>query len=269
MSFLIERCALLKIASWNVNSLKVRLPAVLSWLKTHQVDVLALQELKLASEFFPYEAFANIGYHAIVNGQKTYNGVAIVSKTLCTEVIRDNPHLIDPQKRMICANVSGIRLINIYAVNGEALDSDKFFYKERWYQALELFLAEQMQRFEQVLLMGDFNIAPADIDVYDVDIFHDRILCSQQERQWLRRLSALGLKDGVRELMPTDPMFTWWDYRANAFKRNMGLRIDLALMSTTLQKKLQAVWVDRMERARERPSDHAPMLLDFRMKDID
>lgn len=255
----------MKIASWNVNSLKVRLPAVLSWLKTHQVDVLALQELKLANELFPYEAFANIGYHAVVNGQKTYNGVAIVSKALGTEVIRDNPHLTDSQKRMICANVGGIRLINIYAVNGEALESDKFFYKKRWYQALELFLAEQMQRFEQVLLMGDFNIAPDDIDVYDVGVCHDRILCSREERQWLRRLLALGLKDGMRELMPTDPMFTWWDYRANAFKRNMGLRIDLALMSVTLQKKLQAVLVDRLERARGRPSDHAPVLLDFQM----
>lgn len=255
----------MKIASWNVNSLKVRLPAVLSWLKTYQVDVLALQELKLANEFFPYEAFANIGYHAVVNGQKTYNGVAIVSKTPCTEVIRDNPYLSDRQKRMICANIGEIRLINIYAVNGEALESDKFFYKKRWYQALELFLAEQIQCFEQVLLMGDFNIAPEDIDVYDVDICHDRILCSQEERQWLKRLLALGLRDGVRELMPTDPMFTWWDYRANAFKRNMGLRIDLALMSTTLQKKLQAVLVDLLERARERPSDHVPVLLDFRM----
>ena len=253
---------LMKIASWNVNSLNVRLPHVLQWLENHPVDVLALQELKLDQDKFPISAIEEAGYHAVWFGQKTYNGVALLFKGEATDVVTGIPNYTDEQRRMIAATINGVRIINVYCVNGEAVDSAKFAYKREWFAALNAFVAQEMQQHEQVVLLGDFNIAPADLDVYDAEKWQGKILCSTDERQWFQQLLALGLHDSFRSKRPEDVQYTWWDYRMNMFKRKLGLRIDHILVSTALKETIVTVDVDEIARSWERPSDHAPITLE-------
>ncbi len=251
----------MKITTWNVNSLNVRLPHVIKWLSENPVDVLALQELKLDQDKFPAEAFAEIGYHAVWSGQKTYNGVALISKLPATDISLGMPDLEDPQRRVIAATFGDIRVVDVYCVNGEAVDSEKYAYKEAWFAALTSKMKQELATHENVVLLGDFNIAPDDLDVYDPVKWDGKILCSAAERTWLKNLLDLGLSDSFRHLYPEAVAYTWWDYRMNMFRRKLGLRIDLILVTSGLLAKAQDVSVDEDTRAWERPSDHAPVTI--------
>ena len=253
----------MKIASWNVNSLNVRLPHVQQWLETHQPDVLGLQETKLTDDKFPAEALKEAGYHSVFAGQKTYNGVALLSRQPLSDWQADIDGLDDPQRRIIAATVGDIRVINLYVVNGKAVGSDKYDYKLQWLDAVTQFLETQMQRFERVVVMGDFNIAPADEDVHDPEAWHEKILCSTPEREAYQRILSLGLSDTFRQFDQPERSFSWWDYRAAGFRRDLGLRIDLVLASQALAKHCSKAWIDRESRAWERPSDHAPAVAEF------
>ncbi|MCG7656801.1 exodeoxyribonuclease III [Wielerella bovis] len=251
----------MKIATWNVNSLNVRLPHVLNWLADNQPDVLVLQELKLEQDKYPAAAIRMMGWHTEWSGQKTYNGVAIISRHELQDVHIGLPDLPDdPQRRVIAATANGVRVINVYCVNGEALDSPKFAYKREWFAALTQFVREQMTRYPELVLLGDFNIAPSDEDVYAPDKWYEQIHCSSEERQWLKNLLDLGLTDALRHVHPTGKFYTWWDYRGAMFQKGLGLRIDHLLISDTLKMRLQDVQVDTVTRGLERPSDHAPVV---------
>lgn len=254
----------MKIATWNVNSLRVRLPQVLDWLAATQPEVLALQETKLPDEEFPVAAFQEAGYEASFSGQKTYNGVALVSRTAAQSVIREVPGLEDPQRRVIAGTVQGVRVINLYVVNGAEVGSDKFSYKLNWLEKVTAFVSDQLREFPQLVVLGDFNIAPDDRDVYDPELCRERILCSTPERQALRRLLELGLVDTFRLFEQEPESFSWWDYRAAAFRRNMGLRIDLILANESMARRCTACRIDKGPRALPRPSDHAPVIATFR-----
>ena len=253
----------MKIATWNVNSLNVRLPHVLDWLAQHQPDVLVLQELKLDQDNFPHAEIAAAGYQAVWNGQKTYNGVAILSRHAISDVVCDMPDFADEQKRVIAASINGVRVVNVYCVNGEAVGSDKYAYKQRWFAALHDYMHSVVAAHPQTVLLGDFNIAPADLDVYDPEKWHEKILCSTPERQWFGQLLDLGLTDSLRHLDAESPSYTWWDYRMNMFRRKLGLRIDHILVSAPLLARLHSVSVDTIARGQERPSDHAPVCAVF------
>ncbi|EGZ47625.1 exodeoxyribonuclease III [Neisseria wadsworthii] len=254
----------MKIATWNVNSLKVRLPQVQEWLQQHQPDVLVLQELKLDHDQFPAAVFQMQGYQVVWSGQKTYNGVAIISKHDIAEVCTHLPLLPDdPQKRVIAATINGVRVIDVYCVNGEALDSPKFEYKREWFSALNAFVKEELACHEKLVLLGDFNIAPADLDCYDPEKWHEKIHCSSAERAWFQALLDLGLHDSLRHIHPDAVMYTWWDYRGAMFRRKQGLRIDHILVSSLMRDALHNVSVDTEARGWERPSDHAPVLAEF------
>lgn len=254
---------MMKIATWNVNSLKVRLPHVLDWLEQAQPDVLALQELKLEQDKFPLEAIQEAGYHAVWNGQKTYNGVAILSKQAPQNTVLDLPGLNDVQKRVITTTIDDIRIICVYCVNGEALDSEKFIYKQQWFAALRQYIEQELQAHKNTIVLGDFNIAPHDIDVYDPEKWYEKILCSTQERQWFQALVDCGLHDSLHHCHPDKACYTWWDYRMNMFKRKLGLRIDHILISPPLLSRLQDVTIATETRGWERPSDHAPVIAHF------
>ncbi|MDO5685793.1 MAG: exodeoxyribonuclease III [Neisseria sp.] len=254
----------MKIATWNVNSLNVRLPHVLQWLNEHQPDVLALQELKLDQDKFPHEAIRAAGFQAAWYGQKTYNGVAIIARETPQDVVYGMADFEDPQRRVIAATVNGVRIVNAYCVNGEAVGSEKFAYKKQWFAALQGCLKAELAAHEALVLLGDFNIAPSDADVYDPKKWHEKILCSSEERAWFQALLDLGLHDALRELNPHEPLFTWWDYRMNGFKRDLGLRIDHVLLSEKLMAQAHSYGIDRAARAAERPSDHAPVWVQLR-----
>ncbi len=254
----------MKITTWNVNSLNVRLPQVQNWLADHQPDILVLQELKLDQDKFPAAALQMMGWHSVWSGQKTYNGVAIISRSEPQDVHVGLPTLPDdPQRRVIAATVNGVRVINVYCVNGEALDSPKFQYKEQWFAALTEFVRDEMTRHEKLVLLGDFNIAPADADCYDPEKWHEKIHCSSIERQWFKNLLDLGLTDSLRQIHPEGAFYTWFDYRGAMFQRKLGLRIDHQLISPALSAVLKDVYVDLDARAQERPSDHAPVVAEF------
>ncbi len=254
----------MKIATWNVNSLKVRLPHVSDWLIQNQPDILCLQELKLDQDQFPLAAFELLGYRAVWSGQKTYNGVAILSKAEAQNVHTGLPALPDdPQRRVIAATIGGVRVVNVYCVNGEAVGSEKFAYKQQWFAALAEFIRSELAQHPQLVLLGDFNIAPADLDVYDPEKWQGKILCSDEERAWFQTLLDLGLTDSLRHLHPAEPLYTWWDYRMNMFRRKLGLRIDHILTSQALLPRLQNAGIDTAPRALERPSDHAPVWAEF------
>jgi len=253
----------MKIATWNVNSMKVRLPHVVEWLQNHEPDVLVLQEIKQLTENFPTEALQEIGYHSIASGQKTYNGVAVISKNPATDAITDFPDLDDPQRRILASTVDGIRIVDLYIPNGSEVGSEKYEYKLNWLKSLRNFLEAEMQRHENVVVLGDFNIAPADADVYDPEKWGDAILCSPPERQALAELFNLGLTDVFRKFEHPEGTFSWWDYRAAGFRRNAGLRIDLILTSDGMTERCKASYVDKEPRAWERPSDHAPVIAEF------
>lgn len=254
----------MKIATWNVNSLKVRLAQVSDWLIQNRPDVLCLQELKLDQDQFPQAAFELSGYRAVWSGQRAYNGVAILSKTEAQDVHVGLPALAnDSQRRVIAATVGGVRIVNVYCVNGEAVESDKFSYKQQWFAALTELVREELARHPQLVLLGDFNIAPADLDVYDPEKWQGKVLCSDEERQWFQILLNLGLTDSLRHLHPSESLYTWWDYRMNMFRRKLGLRIDHILSSNKMLPRLRAAGVDTAPRALERPSDHAPVWAEF------
>ena len=253
------------IATWNVNSLKVRLPHVLGWVGRHRPDVVCLQETKLEDGNFPLEAIAQAGYQALFSGQKTYNGVAILSRSPCSDVVAAVPGFEDAQKRVLAATIEGVRVICVYVPNGESVDSDKYQYKLRWLAALNAWLRQEIERFPRLAVLGDFNIAPEDRDVHDPAVWNGQVLFSAPEREAFRGLLALGLKDGFRLFEQPEKSFTWWDYRMNAFRRKLGLRIDHVLLSAELAKRCTACWIDCEPRAAERPSDHAPVTAELNL----
>ena len=253
----------MKIATWNVNSMNVRLPHVLEWLQSHEPDVLVLQEIKQLTEKFPVDALAEPGYASIANGQKTYNGVAVICRTDPADAVFDLPGLDDPQRRVLGATVDGVRVIDLYVPNGQAVGSEKYDYKLGWLAALREFLEDQLAQHDKLVVLGDFNIAPADEDVYDPEKWGEDILCSPLERQALGALLDLGLTDVFRKFEQPEKAFSWWDYRAAGFRRNAGLRIDLILTSAAMTAACTASYVDKEPRAWERPSDHAPVVAEF------
>jgi exodeoxyribonuclease-3 len=253
----------MKIASWNVNSLKVRLPHVLEWLARARPDALCLQELKLEDKNFPADALLAAGYHSVYSGQKTYNGVAILSRTPPQAVSFGIPDFADEQKRVISATVGGVRLVCAYFPNGQSLESDKYQYKLKWLTALTAWLKSELMQHPQLALLGDYNIAPEDRDVHDPKAWEGQNLVSEPERAAYRGLVALGLTDSFRMFEQAPGSFTWWDYRMNAFRRKLGLRIDIILLSPALAKKCTASSVDIEPRKLERPSDHAPVVAEL------
>ncbi|MDX1498928.1 MAG: exodeoxyribonuclease III [Woeseiaceae bacterium] len=253
----------MKIASWNVNSMKVRAPQVLAWLEEHAPDVLVLQEIKQVTEAFPADEVAAAGYESLANGQKTYNGVATLSRSPIGDPVTGIPGLDDPQRRVLAATVAGIRIVNLYVPNGQAVGSDKYDYKLGWLAALRDWLADELDRHPNLVVLGDFNIAPADEDVYDPEKWGDAILCSPAERAALGELIGLGLTDVFRKFDQPEKSFSWWDYRAAGFRRDAGLRIDLILTSPAMTDACTASYIDREPRGWERPSDHAPVVAEF------
>ncbi|MCK7593485.1 exodeoxyribonuclease III [Pseudomarimonas salicorniae] len=252
----------MKIASWNVNSLNVRLPHLQEWLKAAQPDIVGLQETKLEDAKFPDDALLELGYRSVFAGQKTYNGVALVSKQPAEEVQVGIPGFEDEQKRVIAARFGDVRVVNLYVVNGKAVGDEKYEYKLRWLDAVHDWLAEEIARHPKLVVLGDFNIAPDDRDVHDPEAWHEKILCSTPERDALKRLCALGLHDSFRLHNDEAGHFSWWDYRAAGFRRNLGLRIDLLLVSEALRAGCSASAIEREPRTWERPSDHAPVWVD-------
>lgn len=252
----------MKIATWNVNSLKVRLPHLLQWLESNPVDVLCLQETKLEDDKFPLADINAAGYQVAFSGQKTYNGVAILSKHPITDVVRNNPRFEDPQQRILAATIEGMRFISAYVPNGQAVDSDKYVYKLAWLASLREWLAEELRTHgEQGLaILGDYNIAPEDRDVYDPVGWGGEVLCSPKEREALEHLIGLGLTDSFRLFEQPDKSFSWWDYRQLGYQKNKGLRIDHILLSEPLAKRCVACTIDRVPRKWTQPSDHAPVI---------
>lgn len=254
----------MRIGTWNVNSLRVRLPHLLSFLATDPVDVLGLQEIKCLDEQVPREALAAAGWQVVSNGQKTYNGVAILSRGLPIEdVVRDIPGFADEQKRVIAATVGGVRVICVYVVNGQAVDSEKYLYKLRWLAALREYLRSELLAHPRLAVVGDYNIAPAIEDTHDPAVWEGKILCSPAEREHFRGLIDLGLTDCLALCPASSSRFTWWDYRQAAFRRDMGLRIDHVLVSPALATELRECHVYLEPRRLERPSDHAPVVASF------
>jgi len=253
----------MKIATWNVNSLKVRLPHVLEWMESAGPDVLVLQEIKQTNDDFPVKAFADVGYQAIASGQKTYNGVAVIARGTPRDAVTDFPGFDDPQRRILASTIGELRIVNLYVPNGQEVGSDKYAYKLGWLAALGNFLRAELASHEHVVVLGDFNIAPEDRDVYDPVKWGDAVLCSPAERQALRDVLELGFVDVFRRFEQEEKSFSWWDYRAAGFRRNAGLRIDLILASEILAGKCIASYIDREPRTWERPSDHTPVIAEF------
>lgn len=251
------------IATWNVNSLRVRLPHVQTWLTTNKPDVLALQEIKLTEADFPHEAIQAAGYQALVSGQRTYNGVAILSRTPATDVITDIPGLEDHQRRVLAATIDGVRVINLYVPNGESVNSEKYQYKLNWLKYLDLWLKAEMKHHAKLVVVGDFNIAPSDIDVYNTKAWEGQVLFSAPERKAFQAMLDLGLFDVFRTLHPSLQAYSWWDYRMNAYKRKMGLRIDHILSTEAMMHACERCVIDEGPRGLERPSDHAPVAARF------
>ena len=255
----------MKIASWNVNSLNVRLPQLQQWLGEFAPDVVGLQETKLEDHRFPDDALAALGYRSVFHGQKTYNGVAILARDHALQDVQAGiPGFDDPQARAIAATVGDVRIVNLYVVNGQDVGTEKYDYKLRWLEAVHGWLAEELRRHDKLVVLGDFNIAPDDRDVHDPSVWNDdHILTSSAERAALQRLLALGLHDGFRLHHDEAGVFSWWDYRQAAFRRNLGLRIDLTLVSDALRGSTMAAGIDRTPRTWERASDHAPAFVEL------
>lgn len=256
----------MKLATWNVNSLKVRLSHLLDWLAIHEPDAVCLQETKLENGVFPLKEIEAAGYQCAFSGQKTYNGVAILSREPLTDIAAGIPGFADEQKRIIAASVGAgarVRIICAYVPNGQSVDSDKYRYKLQWLSAFHDWLGEEMRHRSHLAVLGDYNIAPADEDVHDPARWAGQVLCSPREREAFRALIGLGLKDSFRLFAQPDKSFTWWDYRMNAFKRNLGLRIDHILLSPELATRCKACRIDLEPRRLERPSDHAPVIAEM------
>jgi exodeoxyribonuclease-3 len=253
----------LKLATWNVNSLGVRLPHVIEWIGNESPDILVMQEIKQLTEAFPAAAFSELGYHTVANGQKTYNGVAIACREPATDPVVELPNFEDAQRRVLAASIGAVRVINLYVPNGSSVGSEKYEYKLAWLAALRDYLAAELKQNDKLIVLGDFNIAPEDRDVYDPVKWGDEILCSPAERQALRKLLELGLADVYRLFDQPAASFSWWDYRQAGFRRNAGLRIDLILASKSMARACTGSRIDKEPRTWERPSDHAPVLAEF------
>lgn len=256
---------MITVASWNVNSLKVRLAQLAEWLGANPVDVIGLQETKLTDENFPQAELEALGYHVLRNGQKTYNGVALLSRKPLEAARLALDGIDDPQRRIVAASSGGIRYINVYVPNGQAVGSDKYDYKLRWLRALHQFLREELTAHPRLVVMGDFNIAPDDRDVHDPLAWAGQVLCSEPERSALQGLMDLGLADTFRLFEQPAGSYSWWDYRQAGFRRNLGLRIDLILASAALRDCCRGSRVDIEPRRFERPSDHAPAVARFEL----
>jgi exodeoxyribonuclease-3 len=254
---------MMKLATWNVNSLAVRLPQLLDWLVAHPVDALVLQETKLTDDKFPQAELAAAGWQAAWFGQKTYNGVALISRSAASDTVRNIPGFDDAQARVIAGTVDGVRVVGGYFPNGQAPDSDKFVYKMRWLQGLQDWLRSELSVHERLVLMGDFNIAPEDRDVYDPVAWAGQIHCTPEERAHFQALVGLGLCDAFRLFEQPPKSWSWWDYRNLAFRKNQGLRIDHILVSPALKPRVKACVIDKAPRRNERPSDHAPVIVEL------
>jgi exodeoxyribonuclease-3 len=255
----------MRIATWNVNSLRVRLPQLLDWLKAEQPDVVGLQETKMTDAEFPADQIEAAGYRVVFTGQKTYNGVALVSREAGADVVRELPGFDDAQRRVIGATYGGVRVLNVYVPNGESVNSEKFAYKLRWLECFADYVRGQLAAHPRLVVVGDFNIAPEERDVHDPKEWQGQVLFSDAERAAFRRLLDLGLNDTFRLFEQEEKCFSWWDYRMNAFKRNRGLRIDHILAGNALAKHCRACRIDKNLRRLERPSDHAPVSAEFVM----
>jgi len=256
----------LKITTWNVNSLTARLTRAEAWLRANQIDILCLQELKLETHKFPRDVFAALGYRAAVFGQKTYNGVAVLAKQSLpdfTDVVTGVPGFADEQCRAIAVTIGDVRVIDLYVVNGQAIDSDKFQYKLRWLDAVSAWLAVEREKYAKLVVVGDFNIAPTDADVHDPVAWAGQVLCTDQERAAFEHWKSLGLVDCFRKFEHPPKTFTWWDYRMLGFPKNLGLRIDHILASPLVADTCTECVIDRNERKGEKPSDHAPVTATF------
>ncbi len=259
----------MKIVTWNVNSLNVRLEHVLDWIGDNKPDVLCLQETKQTNEKFPHDAFSSIGYHSYHNGQKTYNGVAIISNNPLQNVSIDLPNYDDAQKRIITGQylskkLGSVQIVSAYVPNGQSLDSEKFIYKMSWLECFSEWSKTLLKKNKHVILTGDFNIAPADIDCHNPDEWQGKILVSPQERDFFNTILNLGFQDSFRILNPDDKLYSWWDYRMAGYRRNLGMRIDHILSSESLQNNLSKSFIDEHPRKLERPSDHTPVVTVFK-----
>lgn len=265
MSYRLVKINNMKIATWNVNSLKVRLPHLLDWLASRQPDVVCLQETKLEDANFPQAALEEAGYRCAASGQKTYNGVAILARGALADIQVGISGFEDAQKRVVAASVDGVRVVCAYVPNGQSVGSEKYEYKLKWLAALANWLRQELQRAPRLVLLGDYNIAPEDRDVHDPKLWEGQVLVSEPERDAFRRLLALGLQDSFRLFPQAEKSFTWWDYRMNAFKRNLGLRIDHIMVSPELAGNCVSCAIDPEPRKLERPSDHAPVIAELKL----
>jgi exodeoxyribonuclease-3 len=252
-----------KLATWNVNSLRVRLPHLLAWLAANSPDAMCLQETKCEDAAFPADELMAAGYCSIHNGQRTYNGVAILARNAPGGICRGIPEFSDEQSRVIAGDFDGIRLVSVYVPNGQSVGSDKYIYKLRWFEALAAWLEAELARNARIAVLGDFNVAPEDRDVHDPVAWAGQVLCSEPERGALRRLVDLGFVDSFRLFEQPEKSFSWWDYRMGAFRRNMGLRIDHVLLSPELARACRSCSIDAAPRRLERPSDHAPVVCEI------
>lgn len=255
--------SIFKIATWNVNSLRVRIAQLLAWLAEHQPDIIVLQETKIEDKDFPVAELAAAGYQVVYSGQKSYNGVAILSRQPLLEMTTDIPNLDDHQRRILAATCGDLRIVNLYVPNGAGLDSDKYPYKLNWLAQVQAYLQQQLTLYPRLLVLGDFNIAPEDRDVYDPGALIGQVLVSEPERVALNALMAVGLHDAFRLFEQAEGHYSWWDYRAGAFRRNHGLRIDHILVSKALVPFCTACTIDKTLRSADRPSDHAPVIASF------
>jgi exodeoxyribonuclease III len=253
----------MKLATWNVNSLKVRLPHVVDWLTSAQPDVLCLQETKVEDKNFPAADIEALGYRVAFCGQKTYNGVALISKLQAIDIVNAIPNFEDEQKRVLAATFDGVRVICVYVPNGQSLDSDKYQYKLKWLAALRDWLADEIKRHPKLALLGDYNVAPDDRDVHDPKAWEGNVLVSEPERAAFRAFLALGLKDSFRLFEQPEKIYSWWDYRMIAFRRNHGMRIDHILLSDALAPSCTSCVIDKAPRKLERPSDHTPVIAEI------
>ena len=257
----------MKIATWNVNSLNVRLPHVISWLTENQPDILCLQETKQVNEKFEHDAFSAIGYHSYHNGQKTYNGVAIISKKELNNINFNLPNFEDPQKRIISGiltnNNESVYIVSAYIPNGQAVDSDKFIYKMNWLNKFSEWVEKLTKKYDEIILTGDFNIAPEDNDCHDPDAWIGQNLVSPGEREAFKNILKIGFHDSYRKINPDLKEYSWWDYRMAGFRRNLGMRIDHILVTTKMVPNITHSYIDKKPRKLERPSDHTPVVTEI------
>jgi exodeoxyribonuclease-3 len=253
----------MKIATWNVNSLKVRLPQVLTWVYHERPDIVCLQETKTEDMNFPAQGLREAGYYSAFAGQRAYNGVTILTRIPASDVVYGIPGFADEQKRLLAVTAEGTRVVCAYVPNGESVESEKYRYKLSWLAALNAWLRQEVQAYPRLALLGDFNIAPQERDVHDPKLWEGKVLFSEPERTAFQGLLALGLKDSFRLFEQPERLFSWWDYRMNAFKRNLGLRIDHILLSQELADRARSSRIEKSLRGLERPSDHAPVVTEL------